>query len=507
VGSLLGINHTAKVEVLRSGIKNGTLGSILFPPDPIRNAPQIVSDLRAVFPPVRDRYLLGPMAQIGWGTPTILTLEIALILEIPDPIRLVVLGRLQALLPEPAAVLVQIRMDAIGVIDFNQGEVGLDASLYDSRILEFTLTGDMALRASWGAEPTFVLALGGFNPRFAAPAGFPQLDRLALSLSDGDDLRLRCESYLALTSNTVQFGARLDLHAAESGFTVDGYLGFDALFHFAPFEFEVDIGAGVALRYHGHLLMGITLEGTLSGPTPWQVRGKATFKVLFFKVSVSFDHRFGSEEPPALPEPVDVQGLLVAAVSDARNWSGELPAGEHALVTFRGGGDQATLRAHPRAELRVRQRVVPLNLTIDRFGNAPLGGARQFTLAALRADGGAGELPLETTLLQDAFALGQYQGMSDEEKLGRPSFEARDAGLQMGTEQVGYEYDPATDGELEYETLQLVPGQPAEPEDGPRVVYVMKAGVLEGVVGTGAAGQATIRRSGNARYRTLQQVA
>jgi hypothetical protein len=35
----------------------------------------------------------------------------------------------------------------------------------------------------------------------------------------------------------------------------------------------------------------------------------------------------------------------------------------------------------------------------------------------------------------------------------------------------------------------------------------MKAGVLEGVVGTGAAGQATIRRSGNARYRMLQKIA
>ena len=118
-----------------------------------------------------------------------------------------------------------------------------------------------------------------------------------MSLSDGDDLRLRCECYLALTSNTVQFGARLDLHAAGGGFTVDGYLGVDALFHFAPFEFVVDIGAGVALRYHGRLLMGIYLEGTLSGPTPWQVRGKATFKVLFFKVSVSFKHRFGQDSP------------------------------------------------------------------------------------------------------------------------------------------------------------------------------------------------------------------
>jgi len=508
VGGLLGVNRTVKVDVLRGGIKNGTLGSILFPQDPIRNAPQIVSDLRNVFPPVNNRYVFGPMAVIGWGTPTLLTLEIALILEIPEPIRLIILGRLTAILPEESNALVRVRMDAIGVIDFNQGDVSLDATLYDSRILEFTLTGDMALRANWGDRPNFVLAIGGFNPRFPAPAGFPQLDRLALSLSQGDAVRLRCEAYLALTSNTVQFGARVDLHAAGGGFTVDGYLGLDALFHFAPFEFVVDIGAGVALRYHGHLLMGIFLEGTLSGPTPWQVRGKATFKVLFFKVSVSFDHRFGPAEPGPLPAPVDVLTLLLEAVSDARNWSSELPRGEHPLVTFREQSGGSNLgAAHPRAELTVRQRVVPLNLTIDTFGNAPLSGENRFTLEAVRADGSGGELPVGVTTLQDAFALGQFQQMSDDQKLSHPSFEPRDAGLRLGSNDVAYQYDAEVDGEIEYETQLVVPGQ-APIEEGPSTVrYVMLATVLDAVVATGAAGQAPLRRSGNARYRSLQQVA
>lgn len=207
IGGLLGVNRSVMVDVLRSGLKNGTLGSILFPDDPIRNAPQIVSDLRAVFPPVKNRHVFGPMAIIGWGTPTILTLEIGLLLELPEPVRLIILGRLRAVLPDEANALVQVRMDAIGVIDFNKEEVSLDATLYDSRILAFALTGDMALRANWGAQPNFVLAIGGFNPRFPAPAGFPQLARLALSLADSDNPRLRFESYLALTSHGAVWGA------------------------------------------------------------------------------------------------------------------------------------------------------------------------------------------------------------------------------------------------------------------------------------------------------------
>jgi uncharacterized protein DUF6603 len=52
----------------------------------------------------------------------------------------------------------------LGVIDCNRGDVSLDATLYDSRILQFVLTGDMALRANWGTQPNFVLSLGASMP-------------------------------------------------------------------------------------------------------------------------------------------------------------------------------------------------------------------------------------------------------------------------------------------------------------------------------------------------------
>ena len=49
LGGLLGINRTAAVDVLRQGLRSGTLGSILFPDDPVHNAAKIVSDLGSVF--------------------------------------------------------------------------------------------------------------------------------------------------------------------------------------------------------------------------------------------------------------------------------------------------------------------------------------------------------------------------------------------------------------------------------------------------------------------------
>ena len=52
----------------------------------------------------------------------------------------------------------------LGVIDCNRGDVSLDATLYDSRILQLVLTGDMALRANWRTQPNFVLPLGASMP-------------------------------------------------------------------------------------------------------------------------------------------------------------------------------------------------------------------------------------------------------------------------------------------------------------------------------------------------------
>lgn len=504
IGGLLGINRTVRTETLRQGLKTGTLNSILFPRDPLRNAPQLVSDLRAVFPPVPRRHVLGPMIQLRWGTPTLLTLDLAVLLELPSPVRLIVLGRLQVLLPDQRHPLVQVRMDALGVLDFNEGTVALDATLYDSRILEFTLTGDMALRARWGTQPTFVLAIGGLHPRFPAPAGLPALSRLALTLADGDSLQLRCQAYLALTSNTVQFGARVDLHAAGGNFSFDGMLGFDALVQLAPLAFRVDVAAALALRYRGHLLMGISFSGMLAGPTPWHVEGTATIKILFFKVSVHFERQFGAATAPPLPAAVDVLALVTEALRDRRNWSATLPRTEPAVVTLREATPAPeTLRVHPLAELTVRERVVPLKRRITKLGTAPLrGGPTTVTVTATSRS--ATPQPVATTPVQEPFALAQFEDLRDDELLARPAFEAQEAGLAFTPDTVAFEEDPGLTTVLRYETLVI---DPTRPPEEPKLDYFMPAAVLTRVAASGAAGQAVLRRHGRARYRVTELVA
>jgi hypothetical protein len=129
------------------------------------------------------------------------------------------------LLPHEDHVLVRLQMDVLGVIDWDRDEISIDAVLYDSAVLTQALTGEMALRSRWSGDPTFLLAVGGFNPNFTATLRVPELARVALTVNRGDSTRLRLESYFALTSNTVQAGANVDLLVRASGFSVEGLSG------------------------------------------------------------------------------------------------------------------------------------------------------------------------------------------------------------------------------------------------------------------------------------------
>ena len=427
VGGLLGINRTVAVEALRTGLKTGALGAVLSPPDPKASAAQLVASLAGLFPPAVGRHVFAPTARIVWGSPVLITIDLCLVLELPSPVRLVALGRIRALLPEERDPVVRLQVDVLGVIDFDQQAAAVDATLIDSRIAQFALTGDLALRMSWGANPVFLLAVGGFHPRFAAPPGFPALDRVAVALASGDNPKLRLEAYLALTSNTVQFGARVDVGARAGIFSIGGFMAFDALVTLSPLAFEVDIAAKLAVKAGGHTLLSISLALTLSGPRPWHAHGRASFSILFFDVSFGFDVTIGDPAPAALPNPVDVAPLLLAALADPRAWTAQLPAGAD-VVTLRTLESGQAILAHPLATLQVRQRVAPLDRTLDRFGTSVPSGAKRFRITLATVGG------VRTTLtpLQDRFAPAQFTAMSDDQKLSVPSFEAMTAGAALG---------------------------------------------------------------------------
>ncbi len=427
VGGLLGLNRTVRMDALRAGVKTGALNSVLFPENVVANITRIVSDLQQLFPIAEGHFLVGPMAELGWGG-SILTLEIGLLLDIPEPM-FAILGVLRAALPDPDLPILKIQVNFLGVVDFGNEYISFDASLFDSTLLIYTLTGDMALRINWGATPMFILSVGGFNPTFHdAPPDLQNMTRLTIALLSGDNPRITIQSYFAVTSNTVQFGARAELYAAACGFNIYGFIGYDVLFQFSPFRFLAQIDAGLALRRGTSSIMSLRLQGSLGGPSPWDAQGQASFSILFFDVTISFHETWG-DDPDALPkEKADVKALLVAQLNDDRNWRATIPDNNHLHVTVK----QITtvnnaVIVHPFGTLAFSESVVPLDYTIDKFGDELPLDDTTFTIANVHS----GTHPLPNTPVQDRFAVAQFTDMTDSEKLSRPSFEMLDSGFSL----------------------------------------------------------------------------
>jgi hypothetical protein len=502
IGGLLAINRTFDEAALRAGLKNHTLDSVMFPQDPIRNAPQILSNLNKVFPPANGHHLFGPMVQIAWGTPALITADLGVVLELGARLRLLILAQVVAILPRRENDLVRLQMDGIGVIDFDQGTAALDATLYDSRLLKkFVLTGDMAMRMKWEGAPNFALAIGGLHPAFNPPANFPKLGRIAINLSAGDNPRIRCEAYFALTANTVQFGARAELYAAAAGFSIQGQIGFDVLIQLDPFQFLADFYAQLQLKRGSSNLFKVKVQGALAGPRPLHLKAKATFEILWWDVTIRVDKILVGGERPPPPEPIDVLARLKEALGNPGNWVGELPDGGRAVVGLRERPRAINeVLLHPLGTLTVKQGVVPLDLDISRFGQAAPAGARRFTISSVSL---GGQSPTSQPV-KEFFAPAQFFEMSDDEKLSRPSFESMAAGVSMGAQEFSFSDDDRDWLEVEaikFETITLDKQKKQSRRSGADNLYQLSPELFNKQARFGAAGSAAIRRSGKAKYR------
>jgi hypothetical protein len=496
VGGLAGINRTMVLDALQSGFRAHSIDSILFPD--IHNAQKIISDLRAIFPPGEGRYVFGPMVEIGWGTPTLVAAQIGIILEVPAPIRLAILGLIVAALPEDDGedTIVLIHLEVLGVVDFGLKKLAIDASIYDSRVVVFSLSGDMALRLSWGIDATFAFSLGGLHPQYQPPPAFPHLRRLTLSIGDGDNPRMSLTTYMAVTSNTVQFGADLELYAAYGGFSAHGYLAFDALFILSPFSFITEMRAGVDVQYNGVSLCGISLDFILTGPTPWTYSGTVTLHILFFDVSASVSGSFGGGTAKPLPaEPVMTP--LLKALNDARSWSAVLPEGGTRGVTFvTPKPDDKTIYVHPLGQLTARQTVVPLATPITKFGSAVPSDGDQFDITDATLTVATVVTPEHITPVSDPFARAQYEEMKDGDKLAAKSYEPFPSGVTLG--------DPAVESgisstlDLHYDTQIIddvfMPSRLGDP-------YHLTLDLQHALCRQGAGELSPLRSTGNAKYK------
>ncbi|WP_394748068.1 DUF6603 domain-containing protein [Spongiimicrobium salis] len=427
LGGLIGIHRTVEVEVLRQGVRQGGIDHIMFPEDVVENISRIITDLRAIFPPKEDQFIIGLMAKITWSVPTLISIEFGLLVEFANPVRIAILGVIKAVIPTEEAAILKLQVNFLGVIDFEKGELSFDASLEGSRILTFTLEGDMALRLSWGEKKAFVLSVGGFHPSFNPPAhlNLGVMKRLTLSILSGNP-SLVLTSYFAITSNTVQFGAAIDFSFRISKFSIIGYFGFDVLFQFSPFRFIAGIRAGIEVKLGSSTLFSITLDFELQGPTPWVASGTASFKVLFIKIKVRFNETWG-ERREVMEATIPILPKILDALTEASNWSAIITTNKNLLVSLKEAEmEEGALLMQSMGSLQINQTIVPLDLLISKYGNHRPEDIKRVNISQVRIGGSI----MEIEKVKDTFVPAGYKEMEDQDKLSSPSYVEEDSGVR-----------------------------------------------------------------------------
>ncbi|MGI8334771.1 DUF6603 domain-containing protein [Actinomadura scrupuli] len=424
VGGLLGLNRGMRTQAIMDGVRTGAIESLMFPRDVVANAPRILSDLAAFFPPQNGVFLIGPMAKIAWGTPTLVSASVAVIIEVPGDIA--ILGVLKVALPTEDDPLLLLQVNFAGVIDFDRQRVYFFAALFKSSVLGTTIDGEMGVLTGFASQKDLVITVGGFHPKFTPPPlPFQTPKRVVLHLLNSSAARVTLTGYFAITANTAQFGADVDLFFGFSDLNLQGGSSFDALFQRSPFHMTAHLGGHVSLNVFGAGLISVKLDATLSGPGPWNVSGSASISLFFFDIGVDFDKTWGTPLDTTLP-PVAVLPLLSAELAKPQSWRTKQPVSGAPLVTLRTlAPDEADIVLHPLGTLVVSQQVVPLDIKIDRVGAQR---AVDVSRVSMSVPTGLAKLADES----EPFALGQYQNLTDAQLLALPSYEREHAGLELG---------------------------------------------------------------------------
>lgn len=513
VGGIVGIGVGLNTDAIRAGLKDGTLDHLMFPSDIVGAAPTILKTLDRVFPPLAGGFVIGPMARLAWGRPvSLVTLDVAVLVAVPDPVILV-LGRARVAIPSEQAALIDIR--AAVMVQVGRGVILLRAELYSSRVGFMSVYGGIGMLIRFGDDPTIVISAGGFHPAFAhKPAELADLSRIGAEMSPPIGLQFRVRGYVALTTNTVQFGGAIEVGYSVGVAAVRGSLTLDAIIQFDPFGFEVDVSASAHVEAFGISLIGVRLALHLAGPSPWIVQGTGSISLPWPlpDPSISIGPISVGDGPPPDPPPPAVDALEEARreLSDRRAWQRVDRHGQSIPVRLTAApADPTSLVIEPWGLLRARQRLVPLGMALDRWGAAPVTpvGCRIQVAGAVKVgEVGVDASDATKSPVVESFAIGQFLALTGDEQLAAPEFEDRQGGIALdpaGAETGAADLVPyATSASMTYEDSWR--GRPERPPLRPFFFDFSEWAQL--VLDAGPAGATRLRTADRYRDEAAERV-
>ena len=468
VGGMLGVRRGVDVTKLQAAARLGALDDILFPKDPVADAPRLINEFRSIFPHTAGAFTIGVFLELGYLKPQVVKLRVGVIVECNrvdpgssdlDPVRVLILGQIIVDIPiKKKTSAIKLICDIVGIIDTQAKTFIFSARLRDSKVLSFTLTGMLVLRKDYGEKPAFVLAAGGFHPDFKdVPAGLPApIDRLGFQPIKFKGFKLEIAGYFAITPNTMQFGVAGKLKGKLGPVSAEASLVIDALINDEPYRhFIVTVKFVGQIKYKSHNLAGVKFDAKVEGPGYWHAKGKLVFEILWWDIEIPFDEECG-EKPDILGEDINLGEIVQASLASDAAWEPQLPPGGEALVTIAPAVRQGSF-AHPAAGLNVVQKAAPFGVDIQRCGSARVVGANRFDVTSVRI----GDLTVtDPPAVTQPFGRGQFFDLTEEQRLTLPSFEAFAAGVTIASGD--FTFGASVPADLEYETayLELEPEAP-----------------------------------------------
>ncbi|MFE9999693.1 DUF6603 domain-containing protein [Streptomyces avermitilis] len=337
IGAGLGLNRGLVLPGKVTDVGEFPLVAAMDPSSQLVREPMKALDsMGRTFPPRRGAFWLA--AGVRFTSFTVVESVAVLAVTFDHDVEVVLLGLCRMELPNPAKPIVSIELALRARFSAREAVLSVEAQLTDNSWLlnrDCRLSGGFAM-VIWFRTGEFVLSLGGYHPRFAKPAHYPDVPRLGIHWRVSDAIAIKGESYFTLTSSCVMAGARVEA-AFDGGFVQASFVaGVDALVSWDPFFYDVGVYVAVSARLeidirvwfvHVRITIGFSIAAQLTVQGP-DVRGVAVLDLDVSKVEVAF----GAVDAPGSPPP-----LGWAAFHDKYLVAGD-PHGETMSLTVRAGG-------------------------------------------------------------------------------------------------------------------------------------------------------------------------
>ena len=323
-------------DAIAAGLRTQSLDAILFPPDPVAQAPHIFAIWRQTMPISVGHTVVGPMIQARVGRRR-------------QPVHARAGGADRAG-PQPGAdrAARQLQVRRPPPTTCNWSGCGPTCSAGSSSTRSTSCSRPSWWTAGWapspsaadwswwrgaGRMPPSCCRSAASTPSTRPPANVPVADRIRVDIRGTDNPRLRLEAYLAITSQSFQFGARVELHAAAGPLALDGWLGLDVLIQWLPhFRFSAEISGGpVAVLRRQPGARGLHRRPARRARSLARQGLSASLTLLFFTLSLPIDASWGDDSGPTASTAQPL-ALVRDALSARDAWSASMPPGASTIV-------------------------------------------------------------------------------------------------------------------------------------------------------------------------------